>query len=178
MIIVHAEAAIPGFFLKRNVFSFGKLIISNFPTILTYFNRETTKVLGKEQFKKSHFSCRISMANLFNIKNLPQALAGLLVFLSRHTKVLVLLVFSTSKFFAIRFLCVCYIASGAKLCFASEYTIVTLQLCSSCFLSGATLGWLNYTFVCSGVILIGTIFFYVIISLDIRHWDRLGGGGT
>ena len=59
-------------------------------------SRETTKVLGKVQFLKSHFSRRSSIANSFKIKikHIPLALAiPLVVDLSRHTKILVHLIF-------------------------------------------------------------------------------------
>ena len=67
------------FFCKRNAISLGKMIISKFFTLLFYSTRETTKVLCKVQFLKSHFSCNISVAKTFNIKHVPRALAGHLV---------------------------------------------------------------------------------------------------
>ena len=46
---------------------------------LSYFSIETTKVLVKVKFFKSHFSYRNSKANSFNIKHIPPALAGPLI---------------------------------------------------------------------------------------------------
>ena len=63
--------------------------------IYTILLVDTTKVLGKVRFLKSHFSCRSSIANKFNLKRVLLALARLLVFvLTSHTKILVHLVFS------------------------------------------------------------------------------------
>ena len=67
------------FFCKRNVISLGNVIISKIFTLLTYFSRETAKVLGKFQFLKSHISCRISITNSLYTKHISPALAGSLV---------------------------------------------------------------------------------------------------
>ena len=66
-------------FCQRNVISLGKLILSKFLTLLTYFSSETTNVLSKVHFLKSHFSCLITIANSFIIKPVPPASTGLVV---------------------------------------------------------------------------------------------------
>ena len=76
-------------FCKRIFISLGSLVISNFSTLLSYFTREKTKVLGHINILKSYFLCRISIANLFNIKYIPPALAGPLVVFNQDIKKLV-----------------------------------------------------------------------------------------
>ena len=96
---------------KRNVISLGKLIISKNFTFLTYFTRETTKVLGKDQFLKSHFSCRISIANSFNIKHVTSALAWpQMFFIETYDSFCSPSFFSTFKFFFYLFFYVCVVS--------------------------------------------------------------------
>ena len=66
-----------GSLIFRKIF-FGKLITKCL-TLLYYFNGETTKVLSKVQFLKSHFFRSIRIAISFNIKHTPLSLAGPLV---------------------------------------------------------------------------------------------------
>ena len=95
-------------------------------TLLAYFSIERTKVLVKVKFLKSNFSYRISKANSFNIKHIPPALAEpLIVFNLDIRKFLLPSFFQHLIFFPSSVsLCLCCIAGGSKLCFASVLKIV------------------------------------------------------
>ena len=92
--------------------------------VLTSFSRATINVLGKVQFLKWHFTCRISIANSSTIKFVPPTLTVPRCFLLRHTKILVNLIFFQHLFF-----CQCFLfVLNRKWCEAPLRLCVKLHL--------------------------------------------------